>query len=113
MEVIFQSLYLIFLGVGMSSIFGALLGYLSEQFPVTGKVTSAFLVAACVGEFVWPLIVGNYIAESPQVYLTCIAICTTMCCILFVVIVIINRKFVKVTQSNVDLRMSVVQPNTN
>ena len=89
------------LGIGLSSIFGTLIGYLNNYFPVTGNVTSLFLVAACVGEFIWPLVVGKFIDTWPYVYLTTIALSTGMCCVLFALIMYLNRNYVQVKRTNI------------
>lgn len=44
------------IGLGTSSVFASVFGFLEEYFPVTEKMTAAFSMAACLGEFILPFI---------------------------------------------------------
>lgn len=85
---------IILMGLGISSIFATLLGYLETFFPITGNIASTFMVSGCVGEFIWPLVVGKYIVQAPSVFLLATGVCTVCCCVFFASLVYICENHV-------------------
>lgn len=55
------------IGLGTSSIWASLFGYLEEYFTVTSRIAAGMIVSAIVGEFVFPLIISNFVQDYPQV----------------------------------------------
>ena len=48
------------IGIGMSSVWASVFGFLEEKyFPVTTKMTAAFTMSSCIGEFVFPFLMGK------------------------------------------------------
>lgn len=81
------------LGTGLSSIFGLFIGYVNNLFKVTGTITSMFILAGCLGEFLWPLAVSQYIDIYPQAFLISLTITSTGMCIVFAVMRIVSVYF--------------------
>lgn len=60
---------IVLMGLGTSSIWASIFGFLEDYFPVTSGVTAAFSVAACLGQSVMPFIVGHFIDAYPPIFL--------------------------------------------
>ncbi|KAI1309029.1 Major facilitator superfamily domain-containing protein 4A [Halotydeus destructor] len=58
------------LGLGVSSIWASVFGFVENYFPVTSKMASTFTVSACLGEFVFPFLMGYFAEHSPQGFFT-------------------------------------------
>ncbi|KAI1309024.1 Major facilitator superfamily domain-containing protein 4A [Halotydeus destructor] len=74
------------LGLGVSSIWASVFGFIENNFPVTSKMASTFTLSACLGDFVFPFLMGYYVEHSPQGFLNIILACTLSICLLFATI---------------------------
>lgn len=72
------------MGIGIGPVFAGVLGYLQQYFPVTGRITSIFIVSACVGEFLYPWIISQWLEDHPSVFLYVMAICSIVDLIAFI-----------------------------
>jgi len=79
------------IGVGISSIWASLFGYLEEHFTVTSRIASGMIVSAIVGEFVFPLIISNFVAQYPQILLWVVLFCSISITILFLIMIAVMR----------------------
>ncbi|KAI1286396.1 Major facilitator superfamily domain-containing protein 4A [Halotydeus destructor] len=70
-------------GIGISSLWGAIFVLLETHFPVTSGIAASLTVSACVGEWVFPVIMGYALEANPQLFLWVILACTALCCVLF------------------------------
>ena len=57
------------MGIGVSSVYPTLWGFLEDVVTVTGKITSIITIASCMGEFIIPILIGYYIETNPMFYL--------------------------------------------
>lgn len=96
------------MGFGLSTIWACNFGYIEEYFPVTSKITASFITSACLGEFVVPVIMSNFIDIYPKVFLYLTLGCSLMLALLLVTIVVFCRfklsKHHEVTVSKSDNR---------
>jgi fucose permease len=60
---------IVLMGLGTSSIWASIFGFLEDYFPVTSGITAAFSVAACLGQSIMPFIVGYFIDKYPPIFL--------------------------------------------
>lgn len=70
----FPNVYLLWagiclMGLGTSSIWASVFGFLENFFPVTSGITASFSVAACLGQSIMPFLVGFYIEANPNIFL--------------------------------------------
>ncbi len=89
--------------VGNCAVFGGLMGYLEQFFPLTGRMTSIFLLSICVGDTIWPMLVGNYIESHPEVFGFTMMLCAIATLILFVALIAV----VKLTMVKMDTEVEV------
>lgn len=71
------------------------------MFPVTSRMTSSFMVAACLGEFIIPYIVGLFIETDPRVFLY-VVFAYSLASFLFLLVIV----FVQSTAQSVSRRSS-------
>lgn len=81
------------MGLGTSSIWASVYGYLEQFFPVNSKIAATFTVTACLGEFILPTLMGNYLDSNPDIFLWVTLFCTLMTCVLFCVFNHICHKY--------------------
>ncbi|RWS01745.1 sodium-dependent glucose transporter 1-like protein [Dinothrombium tinctorium] len=79
------------MGLGTSSIFGAVFGFLEEFITLSGRVASLIFVNVCVGEFIVPFIVGKYADTKPIVFLYISLLCNILCCVSFAILMGLKR----------------------
>ena len=84
-----------FIGLGTSSIWSCVFGYLEEYFPVTSRIASSMIVSAIIGEFIFPLIISNFVADTPQIFLWVTLFCSLSLTIIFLFLVLVMRKKMK------------------
>ena len=87
------------IGVGISSIWASMFGFLEVYFPVTSKIASSMITAAMVGEFIFPVIIAKYVDCHPTVFAWVTLTCSLAITVLFIVIVIICRFKIKPSPS--------------
>lgn len=83
------------MGLGCSSVFATVFGYLEMYFPVTGRIAAGFQVSATLGEFFLPFIIGKYVESFPAIFLIIIFANSIASCILFFIFDVICRKYLK------------------
>ncbi|RWS05129.1 Sodium-dependent glucose transporter 1-like protein [Dinothrombium tinctorium] len=59
----------ILMGLGSSSIFALYVGYLNNYIKLTNKILSILLVSACVGEFLYPVVIAKYIDLNANIFI--------------------------------------------
>jgi hypothetical protein len=79
------------IGLGTSSIWASLFGYLEQYFTVTSRIAAGMIVSAIVGEFVFPLIISNFVSSDPQVLLWVVLFCSVSMTLIFLVMMYIMR----------------------
>lgn len=79
------------IGAGTSSIWATMFTFVDCYFPVTSRIAAAIIIAACVGEFVFPLVISRLIAIDAQVFLWVILFCTVTISVLFLMTVALAR----------------------
>lgn len=89
------------LGLGTSSVWASVFGYIEPYIPVTSGMTASFITAACLGEFIIPALISNFVESEPRVFLWVTLYCSIAITILFIVVSIICRVcFKKVNPPN-------------
>lgn len=78
------------MGLGCSSVFATMIGYVEQMFPVTSRITSGYMTFACLGEFIIPYIVGLFIETNPRVYLYVVFAYSVASCILLMLIMMVQ-----------------------
>lgn len=74
---------IILMGLGTSSIWASIFGFLEDYFPVTSGMTASFSVAACLGQSIMPFIVGHFIDSYPPIFLWVTLTASTLLILLF------------------------------
>jgi FHS family Na+ dependent glucose MFS transporter 1 len=80
------------MGLGCSSVFATMIGYVEQMFPVTSRITSGFMTFACLGEFILPYIVGLFIETNPRVYLYVVFSYSVASCVFLFAIIFVQVK---------------------
>lgn len=88
------------MGLGCSSVFATMIGYVEQMFPVTNRITSGFMIFACIGEFIIPYIVGKFIETNPRVYLYVIFLYSIASVMFLFAIILIESKANKKAKLN-------------
>lgn len=78
-------------GVGMSSIWPSIFGFLEMQFQVTSVIGSIIIMSAIVGEFVFPVIISSFISDYPQVLLLTVLCCSVSITLIFLIVLLICK----------------------
>ena len=79
------------MGIGLSSMWACLFGFLEERFTVTSTMTSVMITSGLLGEFVFPLINSSLIDGYPVILLWIVLFCSLTITILFIMIALICR----------------------
>ena len=58
-----------FIGIGLSSTWGSLFGYIELQFAITGRIVSCFTVGACLGSSVIPALISYLMAIDNSIFI--------------------------------------------
>ena len=90
----------VIMGIGCSSIWGSAFGYLEDYFPINSKIGSLIVVSTCVGEFIFPVLISQFIKEYPNIFLLVTLICSVSLAIIFAVVVLICKLKLKIRLSN-------------
>ena len=83
------------LGLGTSSIWASVFGYIEPYIPVTSGMTASFISAACIGEFIIPALISNFVESEPRVFLWVTLYCSLAITILFLIVTTICRVCLK------------------
>ncbi|KAI1286388.1 hypothetical protein HDE_10978 [Halotydeus destructor] len=76
-------------GIALATLWAAVFVLLESYFPVTSGIASFLTVSACLGEWVYPVIMGYAMEADPQLFLWVIFACTVICCGLFALLSLI------------------------
>ncbi|RWS16365.1 sodium-dependent glucose transporter-like protein [Dinothrombium tinctorium] len=76
------SVGIILMGLGTSPIFGALFGFLQDFIFLSSKTASILFVSGCVGQFIIPYLIGNFVDKHPSIFLIISSFCGLMACML-------------------------------
>lgn len=79
------------IGVGLSSTWGSMFGYMESQFPLNGKVVSCFTVGSCIGASFAPPIVGMLMAYDIRMFAYSSVTLSIMIAASFVVIYVVCK----------------------
>lgn len=80
-------------GIGMSSIFGSVFGYMGTQITLTSALTSIMICSACVGQCVIPLVVSSLLQQNPEYFLWITFFCCIAMTALFVLLIILLKLY--------------------
>ena len=79
------------IGCGTSSIWGSMFAFLEQQFPLSSLATSLLVVAAVLGEFLFPAILATFMESRADVLLCLTLACSVCLCLLFFAIACVTR----------------------
>lgn len=79
------------MGVGQSSTFASVFGFLDNYLTVSSFLTSLMLVTSFVGEFIFPVIISQFFDKRPKIFLEVVLSCTLAMSFLFFLSVLIAR----------------------
>ena len=79
------------IGLGTSSIWSAMFGYLEEHFPVTSKISGSLIVSAAFGEFIFPVIISYFVTTAPDVFLWVTLFCSLALTLIFLLLMYVMR----------------------
>jgi hypothetical protein len=83
------------IGLGISSVWSAMFGYLEEHFPVTSRIASGMIISALLGEFIFPLIISYFIQSNPEILLWITLFCSVSLAIIFAFQMFVMRRKLK------------------
>ena len=86
-------------GVGISSIWASLFGFLEQQFAVSPRVSGLLVVAGILGEFVFPAIISSRIEANPFVLMIVVCVCCVTVCLIFAAVALIVRFKLRVSHT--------------
>ncbi|KAI1306052.1 hypothetical protein HDE_01056 [Halotydeus destructor] len=87
-------------GIGMSTVWASTFGLLESHFPITSGTASFLVISGCVGEWVYPSIMGYAVETDSQLFLWTILACTVICCTFFAALCLALKKLVSCQSSN-------------
>ena len=79
------------MGIGFSSIWACVFGFLEEHLTVTPLMSAFMIVSAGLGEFVFPAIISEFIDWYPMILMWVTAACTAGIVVLFTLMSLICR----------------------
>lgn len=79
------------MAVGGCTFFACLVSFLEGMFSVSPRDSSFYLIPNCVGNIVWPLLVGRYIESLPDVFIYTMAGCGFASCLTVVCLLLLSR----------------------
>lgn len=82
------------MGIGYSSLWGSLYGFLEGHFPVTGPVVTSITVFACIGCSVFPSIIGTLLEANADILIYFTLVFVAFMLIIYIIIELV-LKFVK------------------
>ena len=83
------------IGLGISSVWSAMFGYLEEHFPVTSRIASGMIISALVGEFIFPLIISYFVQSNPEIFLWVTLFCSVSLVFIFALQMFVMRTKLK------------------
>ena len=79
------------MGLGCSSIWGSAFGYLEGYFALTSRIGSLISISLSIGEFIFPLIISQYIKTKPNIFLVITLFCSLAMTVVFPLIVLLCK----------------------
>ena len=83
------------IGLGASSMWPSMFGYMEDYFAVSSRVASAIIISATVGDFVFPFIISFFVDSNPQVFLWATLFCSLSLAVIFLGIMAVMRTKLK------------------
>lgn len=83
----------IYIGIGLSSTWGSLFGFMESQFPMTPPIVTCFTVGACIGCSVIPALVGHYVDKDTSTFVYIALGFSVIVAIVFLFVFIICKKW--------------------
>lgn len=83
-------------GIGISSIFGCVFGFMEDYFPVTDLIPSFVAMSSVLGELSFPLLISYFIEAEPQILMLVLFISTGILSVFFIVVITVCKT--KLTQ---------------
>ena len=80
-------------GIGMSSIFGSIFGYIGTHITLTSALTSIMLCSACVGQSVIPLAISSALQQNPDYFVWITFFCCIAMAALFLFLIILLKLY--------------------
>ncbi|KAI1281208.1 Major facilitator superfamily domain-containing protein 4A [Halotydeus destructor] len=96
------------MGIALSMLWASTFSLLESYFPVTSGAASFLALSVCLGEWVYPLIMGHAMEASPQLYLWTISACTALLWILFGTLLLALETFFG-SQDSLSLEKSLLE----
>lgn len=69
------------------------MGLVEEYFPLTGQITSFFLLSICIGDIICPMLVGQFVENHPSSFTIMMAACGLIVFVLYVAQVLVIRRY--------------------
>ena len=88
-----------FMGIGNSSIFASIFGFMENYFPVSNNVASSIIVSSFCGEFIFPVIVSRFMENRPTIFLEVTLACTAALAASFAMAVLVSHSRLRVRKS--------------
>lgn len=85
----------VIVGIGTATIWASYFAYLEQFFTISKSVTVSLMVASLLGDFVLPIIIANFIQETPRVFLWVYLAASVTMTIIFSLVVYICRFILK------------------
>lgn len=83
----------VYIGIGLSSTWGSLFGFIESQFAMTANVVTCFTVGACIGCSVFPAAVGYFIDIDTRIFVYFNAVFSVVVACLFIAIFVVCKNF--------------------
>ena len=98
------------IGIGVSSIWACVFGFLEEHFAVTSLISAFMIVSAVLGEFVFPVVISSFINCYPMILMWVTLFCSCGITIAFCLMSLICRtKLGKITSQDSAASAKTVQ----
>jgi FHS family Na+ dependent glucose MFS transporter 1 len=88
-----------FMGIGNSSTFASIFGFIENYFPVSNQVASFLMIASFVGEFLFPVIVSRFMESRAIIFLEVMLSCSIALAATFAISVLVARMKLKVNKT--------------
>lgn len=81
----------VLIGIGLSSTWGSMFGFMESQFPLNGKIVSCFTVGASIGSSVVPAVIGLLMANNNETFAWFCLLLSLLIALMFIIIFVICR----------------------
>lgn len=87
-----------FMGIGLSSTWGSMFGFMESQFPLNGKIVSCFSFGACLGSSIFPAVMGYLMAIDNQIFVWFCLAFSLLIASFFLIIYLICKNYLSTTR---------------